>query len=202
MITLQTGIDAMDFIKQIPDEIWEQIDTIVWDYPYYSTKINKKGGGFEGFKTDNIMINKKQLDDIYNYIKSKTNGNFVIFHTNIKKIDLDKSIIIWNKSNVPFDGLLGNCEFIQLDKKIYWKTRVLSIPNERGGSKHNIRQCAKPYKLFIELFKLLDSKFILDPFAGYGNSIHAAGKLGIPIYACDIDSTLNWDKKQSLNTYF
>lgn len=59
-----------------------------------------------------------------------------------------------------------------------------------SGTNQIVRGCAKPEKLFSELYRHFNSKHILDPFAGYGRSISAALSRGIKIDACDIDLTL------------
>ncbi|MEE9446207.1 MAG: hypothetical protein V3V19_11150 [Cocleimonas sp.] len=63
-----------------------------------------------------------------------------------------------------------------------------------------VRACAKPEKLFIELFRHLDSRHVLDPFAGWGRSISAALKMGLKIDACDSD-VLDPRLKKQYNIY-
>lgn len=72
--------------------------------------------------------------------------------------------------------------------------------NQHGSNGHRVAK--KPISLFIKLFSTLKPDIIIDPFAGFGNSIYAAQKLGLEIYACDIDASLKWDKTVNVNTYF
>lgn len=69
------------------------------------------------------------------------------------------------------------------------------------GTNQIVRGCAKPEKLFSELYRHFNSKHILDPFAGYGRSISAALSMGIKIDACDIDLTLKrqWNHYKNYN---
>lgn len=70
------------------------------------------------------------------------------------------------------------------------------------GMNELVRSCAKPGKLFDELYRHLNSRHILDPFAGFGRSISAALLRGIMVDACDIDLTLKsqWSYYQNHQT--
>jgi DNA modification methylase len=228
MEKLEIGIDAFDFVKKIPDDIWPLVDTVVWDPPYsdeggyydldyIDTKKGKKGRNMAEKMSRNksklVMPRKKRLE-IYDYISAKGNYNYIHFFGNLKgKQELDfecQRECIWFKSNISHTNHFNftNHEFFYLKTpnlkigesglngkhvKYIW-----NIPTDSGYNKKTKtflwtqRMAQKPLKLFNDLYKLLDSKFVLDPFAGYGNSIYAARKLGLSVYACDIDKTLKW----------
>ncbi len=69
------------------------------------------------------------------------------------------------------------------------------------GTNQIVRGCAKPEKLFSELYRHFNSKHVLDPFAGYGRSISAALSRDIKIDACDIDLSLErqWNHYKNYN---
>lgn len=216
---LQTGIDAMEFVKSIPDEIWKIIDLAIWDPAYYDDdnpkhieKINRRGkfkGKRDGNGTETRLMNRKHREKILEYIRSKTNDIHILhFHTEEIDIDPLACIHVWVKPIINCSA--GNCdrnngEYIFVEgKKVEGKLkgRVLNKYINAGFKSIVPRSCAKPTFLYSELYRHLDSKFVLDVFAGYGNSIVAADNLGISIYACDIDSKLNWDKKQKWEDHF
>ncbi len=118
---IKTGTDALTFLKQIPDHIWDTIDTVNWDPPYFDSD------------------NPKDVERVNQRSKLKD-------------------------TKVKFTKL--------------------------------VRACAKPIELYKNLYRHLDSKIILDPFAGWGGSIFAAIELDLQIYACDIDSSLDWAHSQ------
>jgi len=68
------------------------------------------------------------------------------------------------------------------------------------GINRIVRGCAKPTKLFKELYRHFNVKFVLDPFAGWGSSIMAALEMGINIYACDLDNNLDWSAYYNYKT--
>lgn len=96
----------------------------------------------------------------------------------------------WNQK-VDFQGvdvrLLTKEQCQALDSlKHYHQIKIAwDLPRDRNG-----RACAKPVKLYETIYKFLDSKKILDLFAGWGDSVIAAQNLGLHIDAYDIDQSL------------
>ncbi len=68
------------------------------------------------------------------------------------------------------------------------------------GVQQIVRACAKPEKLYTELYRHLGTKHVLDPFAGWGRSISSALVSDIMVDACDID--LNLERQWSTYTDF
>ena len=195
---IEKGIDALEFVDKLSGG-W---DTIIFDYPYYDSIMKNNWKNLKGKwdNKNNYTIDKNYINQLKNLILSKSNNPaFVNFHTDIRKLNQDNKILIWYKSDRPINNLIGNCEFIEFTthKKTHWKTRIFehkSILN---------RACEKPTKLFEFLYNTIGSKYILDPFAGYGNSIRAAQYNNLKIDACDIDNTLdyNFDKIKTLEAF-
>ena len=215
---LQTGVDAMEFAAAIPDDVWNQIDTIVWDPPYMdlnNPKHKKKMLGGQKSQRHNLskthytrILDIDYRDKLLSYIKSKTNDIYIIhFHTDEEILNnIEGCSHVWVKGkNTSMTGsaCVNNAELIKVEgtKIKREKGRILDkylwIPFNFPP-----RACAKPVKLWLELFRHIDSKFVLDPFAGYGNSILACDKMDISIYACDLDDTLTWGKQSKINDYF
>ncbi len=213
----QTGIDAMEFIKKIPDKEWKKIDTIVWDPPYFDSdnkdhieKFNKRANRFTRDITINaVLMNPIHRKNIKEYIENKINATWIKFHS-VDNSYNDKYKMVWYKKKPSISGavIYPNHEFIWIStfKKLNRciLPYVLDYPitmgkNQYGGNGYRTAQ--KPLLLFEQLFKKLDSKVILDPFAGYGNSIRAADKLGLEIWACDLDKKLSWDKITKLEDW-
>lgn len=189
---IEKGIDALEFVNKLEGG-W---DTIIFDPPYY----NKNNFNWNNWKNKNkkgdlfnekiyVMSNdyRKNIEEV---ILSKCdNPVFIKFHTDIRKLNQDNKILIWYKSDRPITNLIGNCEFIEFrtHKRLFWKTRIF----EHKYGKN--RACEKPIKLFDFLYDIIGSKYILDPFAGYGNSIRSALNNNLKIDACDIDDSLNYN---------
>ena len=214
MNRLEIGTDAMDFIKDIPDQFWKKIDTVVWDPPYYDDdnpehleKVNQrsklKDKKVQWDKQQTRIMNKLHRQNILECIQSKLtkDSHILYFHTQEIIIYPLACIHVWVK---PINGTMAgnndrnNGEYVYImGKKIEGKIKG-RILNKYINAKFNglnvPRACAKPIFLYKELFRHLASKFILDPFAGYGGSITAARSMNIPIFACDIDDTLKWDQ--------
>lgn len=205
--SLKLGIDALDFLKGIPDEIWEQIDTIVFDPPYFDEgnedhmeRFNDRKGRI--LNNSFIMMDVDHRNNILNYIRSKMKKGFIIrFHSDDVGFDGQKHI--WFKHRIGLGGgsMRRNHEYIWIEP-INTKLPImgglefiLSFPlkgskNQYNGNKH--RTAMKPTDLFKRLFSHLKSKFVLDPFAGFGNQIIACRHLRISIFACDMDKSLQW----------
>lgn len=185
---IEKGTDALEFVNKLKGG-W---DTIIWDYPYYNN-INKnqwKNKHKGDFDKTNYTLSKDYIKNLEEVILSKSdNPVFIKFHTDIRKLNQDNKILIWYKSDRPITNLIGNCEFVEFrtHKRLFWKTRIF----EHKYGKN--RACEKPVKLFDFLYDIIGSKYILDPFAGYGNSIRSALNNNLKIDACDIDDTLNYD---------
>ena len=205
---LQKGIDAYEFLESLSSADWKKIDTIIFDPPYYSSSYQEIGRFSKTIsntrmKFDHKMnMSKTHRENIEQYILSHIHKDAIWFkfHTDIRKLNLNNNFIIWHKSNVPFNALNGNTEFIETNAKLLFnkKYRILSLPLI-----YYTRPAAKPIGIFMELYALADSHTVLDPFAGYGNSIVAAIMQDIDIYACDIDTTLNWNfNKKNISDYF
>lgn len=225
MNRLEVGTDAMDFVKDIPDQYWKKIDTVVWDPPYYDddnpehlekvngrTKLKStdpKKGGYQRTEfnysdsPDTRLMNKLHRQNILEYIQSKLNedSHILYFHTQEVIIYPLACKHIWVKTirdTMAGNNDRNNGEYVYImGKKIEGKIKGRILNKYINAKFPTImpRSCAKPLFLYKELYRHLDSKFILDPFAGYGNSIHAARKMNIPIFACDIDDSLIWDKQ-------
>lgn len=212
----KVGIDALDFLNEIlqenPDiQDYEDI-VIVWDPPYLVNGFGnwKKAHGGDLMKlgegamlvTDHIKLVEQTL------IKLFPQAIWIKFHTNINEINTKEKLFVWYKSDVPESNLIGNIEFIELSNqvgkgsRIPFKSKVFEIPREP-----NTRSMCKPSKLYRKLFNLINPKFVLDLFAGYGNSIKVCKSMGITIFACDIDLKLEpiWEGhllQQSLEEAF
>jgi DNA modification methylase len=223
---LKTGVDAFDFVKTIPYDIWPLIDTVVWDPPYsdegghYDRQYKKEYNTYERHafnltkNKEKLVMNRHLRLNILNVILKKICRPYTLFHffgnidTSKQPLDIKcDNIIIWHKSNIDYKNKfsLNNHEFIHIknNKKNLHKhlKYIWSIPTEKDGFKWSKRIAAKPLKLFQGLFEHYESKFVLDLFAGYGNSIRACDQLGLNIIACDLDKELNWDKKKKISDY-
>ena len=222
---LQTGIDALSFIQNIPDSIFEQIDCIIWDPPYmdpsdpnHVERLNSRRRRFN--ETSSLrFLERKYRDKVLDIIKQKMNpdGYILQFHT-IKEELLEGGNCIhgWIKTGpAVFSGSScpNNIEWINIIGPKIPRTvgRVLnkyiihsSEYTYNGGFPRLVRGCAKPLTLYLDLLKHVSVSFVLDPFAGYGRSISAALNLGIDIYACDIDSSLDWHDRipSDLDSFF
>lgn len=195
----KTGIDALDFLNQIPADIINEIDTVILDPPYLE-KLNsdtwKKKHGGSIVKLGEKAYNKTEHinDIVFKVIDLLPNAKTVTFHTNIEQIDTSEKVIIWYKPDIPLKNLIGNVEYITLhnvkNNGIHFKSKVFAIPREI-----NTRSMSKPVRLWEELFNLIKPRFVIDLFAGYGNIIRVCRSRNINIYACDIDEKLQsvWD---------
>lgn len=205
---LETGIDALEFLKKMPKEIWDKIDTVVYDPPYFDEsdikRFDRKGKGRLQKDFSKLMMNKQHRETIFELIKSKMKKGFIIkFH----QLDILKGQKhIWYKElcSIGSGSVRPNHEYIFVDNINCEYPKMPGLPFILHHTQRRIdtRTAKKELGLYLELFKHFNSKFVLDPFAGYGNSIYAADKLGIPIYACDIDKTLMWDREQKLEDFF
>ena len=199
VIKYKTGIDALDYLNEIisktPREILDQIDTIVWDPPYLASGFgewkNKDGGEVTKIDLDAFVIND-DIKSLKTILETRfPNAKWIKFNTNINEINTKEKVMIWYKPDVPESNLIGNVEFIELsnvagkEPRIPFKSKIYAIPREK-----NTRVMSKPSLLYEKLFRLLNSKSVLDLFAGYGNSIKVCKAMGISIYACDIDTRL------------
>ena len=152
------------------------------------------------------IMNPNKRQDILNYIRSNitAESHIIHFHTVREKIYLFPDKIacehVWVK---PIKGVVAgnnernNGEFLVVEgPKIEGKLKGRIINKYINDGFYNInppRACAKPVFLFNEMFRHLKPEIIIDPFAGYGSSIQAGFKLGMDVYACDLDDTLKWN---------
>jgi len=205
-MTLGIGVDALDFVKSIPEKILRKIDTIPWDPPYWDPNGKDRGARLNRHKKldkhDNrFFMDPKIKEKIRTYIEERTNAVWIVFSSDpLKGYDYEH---IWFKGD-SFGSMSAGRQ-TRNDEYVYIKTngkklnilpglpRVLHFPV--GFGVHMPRRCYKPAGLYNRLYKHINSEFILDPFAGYGMSIKAAYDLGLTIYACDIDETVEWDFK-------
>lgn len=222
---LQLGINALDYVKNIPDKIFKKIDTVVWDPPYYdddnkedlekvNTRSKLRGKDNTVFMKNNSarIMDADLRSEILEFIRSKGVNHIIHFHTkedykySIPKIACEhvwvKPIIISIAGNADRNN--GEFIFIEGDKiEGRPKGQILSKYINAGfNKKFSPRSCAKPLELYTELFRHVKSRFILDPFAGYGNSIGAARKFGISVYACDTDNKLRYNHNWRYNLGF
>lgn len=219
---LTTNIDALDFVTAIPDDIWKLIEFMVWDPPYFNSddpddmervngRTKLKSGDKAQFLNPSLRLMDSNLrDNIYRYIIDKIpKARVAHFQSDRNRISLNPKNIgcehVWVK---PISiTMAGNCdrnngehiviEGPRLKGKIKGQILNKYITADAEYKTHKginriVRGCAKPTKLFKELYRHFDVKFVLDPFAGWGSSIMAALEMGINIYACDLDSTLDW----------
>lgn len=203
-----TGIDAMDYLMSIPESIWKQIDTVIFDPPYYNESDLEKVNQRSKLKDDKVnwdkqytrIMNSDHRNKILQFIKSKKSdkARIVYFHTVKDRVKIQNLACehIWVKPigiTLAGNNDRNNGEHILIEGervKGKIKGRVLNKYINAKFDGFIPRACAKPTKIFSELYRHLDSKFILDPFAGYGNSIKSAVEMNLNIFACDIDSSL------------
>lgn len=166
------------------------------------------------------IMDPKERKEIINIIRDNISENVRIahFHSKQEKLPI---ILEWCCTHVwikPIEiTIAGNCdrdngehilvEGNRLKGKL--KGQILNkyiyncSPEMKNvtGTNQIVRGCAKPEKLFTELYRHFNSKHILDPFAGYGRSISAALSMGLKIDACDIDLTLKsqWNHYKNYN---
>lgn len=212
----QTGIDALEFVKQSKGG-W---DTIVWDPPYmdphnkdHQERINKRRRNWydrnNRFKKTNYtrFMERDTRKKILAAAIAKAADKYTIiqFHTILDELWIQDRICthVWVKhpiqpisgSRDPFNGeyinIVGTKKFNgHLDRMNEYI--VVDVTTAYKGIMIK-RGCAKPLELFKKIFKHVRATHILDPFAGLGNSIVAADRMEIPIDACDLDSSLKWD---------
>ena len=228
-IEVLSNLDALEFVKSIPDEIWFLITDVIADDPYFDSdnpehyeRFNGRTARYQKGKlfmknADTRLMDSKHRAKIYDHIKSKISSHtrMIYFHSDLSmlpKLETDYCDHVWVKKIK--DASAGNNdrkngEFIRISHRpqgmivgrILNQFIFLPAPNNKNG--HLVRSCAKPIKLFKEFYRHLDSTFILDPFAGWGGSIFAAREMGISIYANDIDSSVNWiQKKNTMKEYW
>jgi len=215
LIRCKTGISAFDYLNEIlhdnPD-IKKQIDTIIWDPPYlvngFGIWKKQSGGDVMKLGKDAFVISDKIKSVEKKLIELLPQATWIKFNTNINEINTEEKVFVWYKPDVPVSNLIGNIEFIEVSNqtgkkpRIPFKSKVFAIPREP-----NTRSMCKPAELYKKLFQLLNSKCVLDLFAGYGNSIKVCKSMDISIYACDIDNKLEpvWQghlQQQSLEELF
>lgn len=213
MNNLKIGVDAQTFVNSLEGG-W---DTVIWDPPYFNLEDKQYQKKISGSKRVRLWEDHTRIMDKYQrerillsiLEKADKNVNILYFHSK-RELLPDK-----NKFYIPFrcdhvwvkpilNSLTGsqerhNGEYIRIFSKIKPKSikhggivnTYMSIypPVIRGAL---ARSCAKPKSLFSQLYEHLGSTHVLDPFAGYGESINAAIQLNIKIDACDLDNTLQW----------
>ena len=212
---LQTGIDSLEFMMGIPEEIWYKIDTVIFDPPYFDintpsdVKRFHRRSKVKRFLDDHTVLGDwEQINKILKYAQSKINkGTIIYFDSRDNRYDLPYKII-WYKGRPSITGgvIMPYHEYIWLENINikYSQQQFPSVMHHNiisSNQNKKIRTGYKPKSLFLELFDRLNSKFILDLFAGKGESILAADHLGLPIFACDSDKKLKWDKQPSLEDY-
>lgn len=139
----------------------------------------------------NAPINPVNIESLFSFLK------YSCQHVWVKPIKYSMTGST-ERHNGEYITIYSNHKFPRKHTSGHTLSKFLPYrPPERKTSKgeHIARTAAKPKDLYIELFKHLDAKNILDPFAGHGGSIRAARELGIHIDACDIDNTLEWGMK-------
>lgn len=205
------------FLKKLSSERWQTVDTVIDDPPWYNDddsddieKVNMRSR----FKDPKVnwqkqytrIMKREDRDEINSIIKNNIGENTRIIHhhsTRGKLPILDSLCCehVWIKPiNITLSGncdrnngeilliegskIKGKVKGRVLDKYIYNCPPQMRIHN---GVSKLVRACSKPHKLYSELYRHLNSKHILDPFAGYGTTISAALEMGIKIDACDMD---------------
>ena len=216
--------DSLDFVKSLPGG-W---DTIIWDPPYMDPQdkkhlervntrsklqIKKQNRGYpKQLKNSTArLMERPKRKEILDIIKSKMNplGHILQFHTIKEELWKDDISCLHYWIRYPQKVMSGsrdpfNAEHINIiGPKIPGRKNQLDtfiVVNMKSIYNGYVikRACAKPTELFEKLYKHLDSQFILDPFAGLGNSIKAARGLGLTIQANDIDKNVNWDFRKQL----
>lgn len=163
------------------------------------------------------LMNSKEREAIISYIRRRINDSCYIahFHTDPSRVVMEKEKAcehIWVK---PIHYCIaGNADRNNGESIIIEGTKIKGKPKGQilnkyinavfsrekhlddfipDGHHHIPRACAKPFRIYSEIYRHLDSKVILDPFAGYGMSIKAGLSRGAVVYACDLDPTLEWD---------
>lgn len=186
------------------------------------TKLKNKRinwGGHSAPQT-RLMLSRERKE-ILRIIKERKNDDARILHFHSKFDYLPKvpelcCIHTWIKPiNIT---IAGNCErnngeYILIEGtplkgkikgQILNKYIVNCKPEMKSirGMNELVRSCSKPIELFHELYRHLDSRHVLDPFAGYGRSILAALERDIAIDAIDIDMSLKkvWASYQNYIT--
>jgi len=86
---LKIGIDALSFVRSIPDQTFRQIDTIIWDPPYmdpndltHKERLNSRRRKFN--KTNSLrFLDKEYRREVLQYIRERMNpdGFILQFHT-------------------------------------------------------------------------------------------------------------------------
>ncbi len=202
-------IDALEFVNNSVGG-W---DTIIMDSPYINPgdkRYDGKEKTYSGLgkrlhegKNSLIMDPVKRML-ILDVIKSKMAENYQIIYFHIDRMDLDYNYVWYKNSySISNNESFNNHEFVSIETncKLPWMQYILDYPTDSGSFKvpnayiwkTTPRLAAKPLNLFKRLYKHCKSKYILDPFAGYGMSIKAALDLGLRIDACDIDPTVNYN---------
>lgn len=219
---LETGVDALEYLQRLPDEVWGRVDTVVFDPPYFDPKdverVNHRSklqDGRIGFREQHTRImSPKHRTDILSYIRSHipSTARIMHFHTVRSRIQISNVCCehVWvkpiniaiagsnernNGEHIVIEGepIKGRIPGRILSRYLPFDAPMCHAPSRTGVYTWTIaRGCAKPYDLYREFFRHLDSQCVVDPFAGYGMSIKAALHRRAEIYACDMDTKLDW----------
>lgn len=216
-LLLKAGVDALDFLKTVDRRLLKKVDTVVWDPPYLDSGNEKdveRVNARSKLKDRRVnlarqytrLMSRTHRDTVYGFIRTHCpRARFIHFHSIESRLPDDAICThVWVKpTNISMAGNSdrNNGEYIAvtgppirglLSGRILNKFIAVDAeykPNARGGPTI-VRACAKPRKLYSELFRHLDSKIVLDVFAGHGASISAAVERGAQMIACDIDPTV------------
>ncbi len=196
-------------IKDSTNVVFENnfYDTILFDPPYMTeAEFNKKfvGEGKKGIiqtQRDLFVYSPviEKIEERINKYAQKDHRAWVIVFSNYRTNSWARYHVNWMKKRGGMGGKIRrNTEYIHFLNNAHPSSDVyvssspagtidetIFIPRDRNG-----RACAKPVKLYETIYKFLDSKKILDLFAGWGDSVIAAQNLGLHIDAYDIDQSL------------
>jgi len=217
---LQIGVDAQTFIDSLEGG-W---DTVIWDPPYfnldnrtYNKKLNKNRVRWHEDYT-RIMDKYKRERILLSILeKADENVNIIYFHAKRELLPAKNNFYlpfrcdhVWVKPiliSVTGSQERHNGEYIRIFSKVKPKSikyggivnTYLNIypPVIKGQL---ARSCAKPMTLFTQLYKHLNSKYILDPFAGYAMGLNAGIQLGLRVDGCDLDDKLQWHFRKEQKT--
>ncbi len=217
---LQTGVDALSFVRNIPDDEFSKIDAVIWDPPYmdpdnqeHVERLNHRAGRWKPSvvnwrgrirNNETRFMSKDERNAVLSIIRTKMHpqGHIIQFHT-IEDELWDDHIyrLVWVKSEwsgISGSPIINNGEWINIIGPKVRKNgntipKYIVVHEEKNGIQI-VRSCAKPRVLFDKIFHLLQPQFVLDPFAGFGRVIPASLSRGAKIYACDIDTSLDWGR--------
>lgn len=172
----------------------------------------------ETFAETRLMDPAERME-IYLIIKKMANARFVHFHSReerLPSVGRECCRHVWVKPieiTIAGNNDRNNGEYILIEgPKLKGKKKgqvlnkfIVNCPPEMKnikGVQQIVRACAKPEKLYTEIYRHLDAKHVLDPFAGWGRSISAALTRSMKVDAVDSDLNLanQWATYQNFKT--